>query len=53
MAVIVVGDIDPADAEKKIKAHFGKFKNPANATRKTCYYSYETTDCTRSNGSNR
>ena len=31
MAVIVVGDIDPADAEKKIIAHFGKFKNPANA----------------------
>src|SRR5687768_1440201 len=31
MAVIVVGDIDPADAEKKIIAHFGKFKNPATA----------------------
>ena len=31
MAVIVVGDIDPADAEKRIVAHFGKFKNPANA----------------------
>ena len=31
MAVIIVGDIDPADAEKKIIAHFGKFKNPANA----------------------
>ena len=31
MAVIVVGDIDPADAEKKIKAHFSKFTNPANA----------------------
>ena len=29
MAVIVVGDIDPAEAEKKIKAHFGGFKNPA------------------------
>src|SRR6478672_10302157 len=28
MAVIVVGDIDPAEAEKKIKAHFGSFKNP-------------------------
>lgn len=28
MAVIVVGDIDPADAEKKIKAHFEKLKNP-------------------------
>lgn len=31
MAVIVVGDIDPAEAEKKIKAHFSKFRDPANA----------------------
>ncbi|MCG2617637.1 insulinase family protein [Terrimonas sp. NA20] len=31
MAVIVVGDIDPAQAEKDIIAHFGKAKNPANA----------------------
>ena len=31
MAVIVVGDIDPADAEKKIKAHFSKFTNPPAA----------------------
>ncbi|HEV8284081.1 MAG TPA: insulinase family protein [Chitinophagaceae bacterium] len=31
MAVVVVGDIDPTEAEKKIKAHFGGFKNPANA----------------------
>lgn len=31
MAVIVVGDMDPADAEKKIKAHFSKFTNPASA----------------------
>lgn len=31
MAVVVVGDIDPAEAEKKIKAHFGKFTNPAGA----------------------
>lgn len=30
MAVIVVGDIDPAVAEQKIKAHFSGFKNPAN-----------------------
>src|SRR5689334_24235917 len=30
MAVIVVGDIDPAEAEAKIKAHFGGFKNPPN-----------------------
>ncbi len=29
MAVIVVGDIDPALAEKKIKEHFSGFKNPA------------------------
>src|SRR5436309_4493556 len=26
MAVVVVGDIDPAEAEKKIKAHFSEFK---------------------------
>ena len=31
MAVIVVGDIDPAQMEKKIKAHFGSYKNPASA----------------------
>jgi zinc protease len=30
MAVVVVGDIDPAEAEKKIKAHFSGFKNPVN-----------------------
>lgn len=30
MAVVVVGDIDPAVAEKKIIAHFSGFKNPAN-----------------------
>ncbi len=30
MAVVVVGDIDPAEAEKKVKAHFSGFKNPAN-----------------------
>ncbi len=29
MAVIVVGDIDPAVAEQKIISHFSKFKNPA------------------------
>jgi zinc protease len=28
MAVIVVGDIDPEEAEKKIIAHFGSYKNP-------------------------
>lgn len=31
MAVMVVGDMDPAEAEKLIIAHFGKFKNPVNA----------------------
>ncbi len=31
MAVIVVGDINPAQIEQKIKAHFGKFQNPAKA----------------------
>jgi zinc protease len=30
MAVIVVGDIDIAEGEKMIKAHFEKLKNPAN-----------------------
>lgn len=29
MAVVVVGDIDPAEAEAKVKAHFSSFKNPA------------------------
>src|SRR5258708_12139035 len=28
MAVVVVGDVDVADAEKKIKEHFEKLKNP-------------------------
>jgi zinc protease len=31
MAVIVVGDIDPVQMEKKIKAHFGSYKNPTSA----------------------
>lgn len=30
MAVLVVGDIDPAEAEKMIKAHFEKLKNPSS-----------------------
>ena len=30
MAVVVVGDIDPALAEKKIIAHFSAFRNPTN-----------------------
>lgn len=29
MAVIVVGDMDPAEAEKLVKSHFEKLKNPA------------------------
>jgi zinc protease len=32
MAVIVVGDIDPATAEKEIIKHFSHFKNPVNET---------------------
>lgn len=31
MAVAVVGDIDPAEMEKTIKAHFEKLRGPANA----------------------
>ena len=31
MAVMVVGDIDPAEAEKLITAHFAKFTNPSSA----------------------
>ena len=31
MAVVVVGDIDPAEAERKIKEHFGHFTNPPAA----------------------
>lgn len=31
MAVIVVGDIDPVEMEKKIVSHFGKYKNPVGA----------------------
>lgn len=35
MAVIVVGDMDPAEAEKKIKSHFEKLKNPAKPRERT------------------
>lgn len=35
MAVIVVGDLDVADAEAKIKAHFEKLKNPAKERPRT------------------
>jgi len=30
MAVVVVGDVDPARAEKLVKQHFARLKNPAN-----------------------
>ncbi len=33
MAVLVVGDIDPIEAEKMIKTHFEKLKNPATEKR--------------------
>lgn len=35
MAVVVVGDIDPARAEQLIKTHFGKLQNPAPARPRT------------------
>src|SRR5258708_17926520 len=35
MAVIVVGDVDLTDAEKKIKEHFEKIKNPAKERQRT------------------
>lgn len=35
MAVMVVGDIDPAYAEKQIKEHFGKMKNPRKERERT------------------
>lgn len=37
MAVIVVGDIDVAEMEKKIIAHFGKYKNPKNEKERKIY----------------
>jgi zinc protease len=30
MAVVVVGDIDPTDAQKLVEQHFSKLRNPAN-----------------------
>lgn len=35
MAVIVVGDLEPIEAEKMIKAHFEKLKNPVNEKPRT------------------
>ncbi|MFT3844786.1 MAG: insulinase family protein [Lacibacter sp.] len=32
MAVIIVGDIDPAEAEKSIQKHFGNYQNPKVTT---------------------
>lgn len=40
MAVVVVGDLDPAEAEKMIKTHFEKLKNPAKPRPRT-YYTIE------------
>lgn len=37
MAVIVVGDIDVAEMEKKIIAHFSKYKNPKNEKPRKLY----------------
>jgi zinc protease len=37
MAVIAVGDFDPAVIEGKIKQHFSKLKNPANELKRTLY----------------
>jgi zinc protease len=37
MAVIAVGDFDPAAIETKIKQHFSKLKNPANELKRTVY----------------
>ncbi|HZJ01259.1 MAG TPA: insulinase family protein [Gemmatimonadaceae bacterium] len=37
MAVIAVGDFDPAVIEAKIKQHFSGLKNPANEQKRTLY----------------
>lgn len=37
MSVIAVGDIDPEEIEKKIKARFGKIKNPKNPKERKMY----------------
>lgn len=37
MAIVVVGDIDPAYAEEKIKKHFHKLKNPEKERPRTEY----------------
>lgn len=35
MAVVVVGDLDPAQVQKEIESRFGKLKNPDNARERT------------------
>jgi zinc protease len=37
MSIVAVGDIDPAEMEKKIKAQFGKIKNPKNPRERKFY----------------
>lgn len=37
MAVIAVGDFDPAAIEAKIKSHFSALRNPANEQKRTLY----------------
>ncbi len=37
ISVIVVGDIDVAAMEKKVKEHFSKYKNPANEKERKIY----------------
>ncbi|RZK09880.1 MAG: insulinase family protein, partial [Flavobacterium sp.] len=37
MSVIVVGDIDVAEMEKKINDHFGKYQNPKNEKQRKIY----------------
>ena len=37
MAVIAVGDIDPSEIEKKIKAHFSGIKNPSDSREREVY----------------
>ncbi len=37
MAVVVVGDIDVAEMEQKIKDHFGKYKNPKDEKKRIEY----------------
>ncbi len=36
-AIVIVGDINPAEAEAKIKTHFGSLKNPANPKERLNY----------------